>query len=116
MITYSQIIKLDRTFLFISFGSFKIINSSKRKQIGKKLKNIHFSIAISQFLIFLNFLSNCNKCQRLRIGRLFFKSDAMLAKMKHVSYPFEYVIGNSNANVLIHRNNRHQCVCIKKCE
>jgi len=27
MIAYSQIVQLDRTFLFISFGSFKIINS-----------------------------------------------------------------------------------------
>jgi len=36
----------------------------------------------------------------IRIGRLLFKSDAMLAKIKHVSYPFEYIMGNSNANVL----------------
>jgi len=53
----------------------------------------------------------------LRIGRLFFESDVLLAKMKHVSYPFEYVMGNSNANVSIHiLIIRHQCVCIRKCE
>jgi len=46
--------------------------------------------------------SGCTQC--VRIGRLLFESDAMLAMIKPTSYPFEYVMENSNANVSIHRN------------
>jgi len=82
-----------------------IIISQQTKTDWKKLKkNIHFSVA--ELLIFgIRYLSAISINTHIWIGRLVFESDTMLAKMKHASYPFEYIMGNSNANVSIHRNN-----------